>query len=184
MTAPDFQPFEKKHAKKKKIGKAQFLLNEEGHDEFNDFDMDAANPDSDEDEDEDRASKSGPIYIDEVLQRANDARTRELPGSYPFVVQQTFINAIITKWHEPTKLLCRAVYYILGEHVRKLVQFHLGPFGQGQLAQRVNRCMTQAEERINWLLKLESRPFSLNTHYLTDYKDKFLAHYRSAREKD
>jgi len=26
-------------------------------------------------------------------------------------------------------------------------------------------------------------PFSLNTHYLADYKDKFLAHYKGAREK-
>jgi hypothetical protein len=31
---------------------------------------------------------------------------------------------------------------------------------------------------------LEDRPFSLNTHYLADYKDKFLAYYRGAREKD
>ncbi|KAG6857931.1 hypothetical protein C0991_004261, partial [Blastosporella zonata] len=44
--------------------------------------------------------------------------------------------------------------------------------------------MESAEERVNWLLKVEGRPFSLNTHYLADYKEKFLAHYRSAREKD
>lgn len=44
--------------------------------------------------------------------------------------------------------------------------------------------MERAEERINWLVELENRPFSLNTHYLADYKDKFLAYYRGAREKD
>ncbi len=32
-------------------------------------------------------------------------------------------------------------------------------------------------------MRLEDVPFSLNTHYLADYKDKFLAHYKGAREK-
>ena len=33
-------------------------------------------------------------------------------------------------------------------------------------------------------MKLEDRPFSLNTHYLADYKDKFYSYYKGAREKD
>jgi len=44
-------------------------------------------------------------------------------------------------------------------------------------------CQEKAEERINWLLELEKSPFSLNTHYLSDYRAKFLAHYRGARER-
>jgi hypothetical protein len=32
-------------------------------------------------------------------------------------------------------------------------------------------------------LELEDWPFSLNTHYLSDYKNKFLAHYKGTREK-
>jgi hypothetical protein len=44
--------------------------------------------------------------------------------------------------------------------------------------------MERAEERIAWLLALEDRPFSLNTHYLADYQDKFLAYYKGARERD
>ena len=35
----------------------------------------------------------------------------------------------------------------------------------------------------SWLLEIEDRPFSLNTHYLSDYKSKFLAHYKGSREK-
>lgn len=34
-----------------------------------------------------------------------------------------------------------------------------------------------------WLLEVEDWPFSLNTHYLSAYKDKFLAHYKGSREK-
>jgi hypothetical protein len=44
--------------------------------------------------------------------------------------------------------------------------------------------MYRTQERLTWILALEDRPFSLNTHYLADYKDKFLAYYRGAREQD
>jgi hypothetical protein len=44
--------------------------------------------------------------------------------------------------------------------------------------------MERAEDRVAWLLSLEDRPFSLNTHYLADYRDKFLAHYKGARDRD
>jgi len=29
---------------------------------------------------------------------------------------------------------------------------------------------------------MEDRPFSMNTHYLSDYRSKFLAHYKGSRE--
>ncbi|KAG6828831.1 hypothetical protein H0H87_000659 [Tephrocybe sp. NHM501043] len=202
ITAPDFQPFEKRHAKRKKLEKPTFLLSEEGHEDFLHITDDDDGDMISKDEDNSFRSKASltpdvipnpdSIYIDEVMQRANDARTRELPGSYPFVVQETFIKGIVTKWHVPAHFLCRAVFYTLGEHVRKLINVHFGAFGQGQLAQRVkvllqdhlNKCMERAETSVDWLLKLEDQPFSLNTHYLMDYKEKFLRHYRSAREKD
>ena len=44
--------------------------------------------------------------------------------------------------------------------------------------------MHTTQERVAWLLALEDSPFSLNTHYLADYKAKFLAHYKGAREQD
>ncbi|KAG5337798.1 hypothetical protein C0989_008853 [Termitomyces sp. Mn162] len=201
VTAPDFQPFERRHAKKKKINKAEFLLSEEGHEDFaipnetvdswsdkkSVADVTSIETNSSEDIVPDDA-----IYIDEVMQRADEARTRELPGSYPFVVQETYIKGIIKKWRTPAHKLCRIVYHILGEHVRQLIWHNLGAFGQGHLAQRVNvhlrdhlkKCMERTEKRIDWLMKLETRPFSLNTHYLADYKDKFLTYYRTAREKD
>lgn len=65
------------------------------------------------------------------------ARTRELPGSYPFVVQQTFIDGIIKQWNAPAQILCKTVYSILTEHIRRLVGIHFSSFGQGGLEQRV-----------------------------------------------
>lgn len=44
-------------------------------------------------------------------------------------------------------------------------------------------CLERAEERIVWLLELEDLPFSLNTHYLADYKSKFFAYYKGSREE-
>lgn len=44
--------------------------------------------------------------------------------------------------------------------------------------------MERAEDRVAWLLSLEDRSFSLNTHYLADYRDKFLAYYKGARDWD
>ena len=38
-----------------------------------------------------------------------------------------------------------------------------------------------ALERIDWLLELEKRPRTLNTHYYSDYRDKFIAYYRGWR---
>ncbi len=47
----------------------------------------------------------------------------------------------------------------------------------------MKHCLEQALERVEWLLRLEQSPFSLNTHYLADYRSKFIAHYKGAREK-
>jgi hypothetical protein len=46
----------------------------------------------------------------------------------------------------------------------------------------LKQCLERTEERIAWLLRIEELPFSLNTHYLSDYRSKFLSHYRASRE--
>lgn len=38
--------------------------------------------------------------------------------------------------------------------------------------------------RIIWLLELEKNPRTLNGHYYSDYRDKFLAHYRALRHSE
>ena len=54
--------------------------------------------------------------------------------------------------------------------IRSIVHHHL------------KQCLERTEERITWLLRIEELPFSLNTHYLSDYRSKFLSHYRASRE--
>lgn len=42
------------------------------------------------------------------------------------------------------------------------------------------RC-AETSARVLWLLRLEQRPCTLNGHYYSDYRDKFMAHYRANR---
>lgn len=47
----------------------------------------------------------------------------------------------------------------------------------------VKQCQDRTKQHMEWLLQLEARPFTLNTHYLADYKDKFLSYYKGCRQK-
>ncbi|KAJ7057470.1 P-loop containing nucleoside triphosphate hydrolase protein [Mycena amicta] len=132
------------------------------------------------------------IYVDEVANRANDARARELPGHHPFFVQVSFIKEFTAKWDAPAHLLCRSTSAILGAQIKTLISQHFSAFGQGGLENRIMILLQQhlkkrtdaAHELISTLIKLEMpAPMTLNEHYLADYRQKYLARYRAAREK-
>jgi hypothetical protein len=55
-------------------------------------------------------------------------------------------------------------------------------FGRDLLQQHIEELSLDTEDHIKWLCCLEEFPFSLNTHYLSEYQSKFLAHYRAARQ--
>lgn len=141
------------------------------------------------------------------------ARTRELSGNFPYVVQETFIAQFRQKWNEPARRLCKSEFALVVSHVHQLIKDHFEYFGQGLLAQRMklasssphpvgrfahalimfNRVLIQehlkerleeTERKIEWLTELEARPFTLNEHYFTDYRDKFLSYYKGSRETD
>ncbi|KAJ6564726.1 P-loop containing nucleoside triphosphate hydrolase protein [Mycena capillaripes] len=142
--------------------------------------------------DEDGPTKA-PIYINTVLNRAHAARTRELPGHYPFFVQQSFISEFTSKWGVPAQVLCRVVHGTLAQHIKALIALHFSSFGQGLLEQRVtilvqdymNQRAEAAQALIAKFIALENDgALTLNDHYLSDYKAKFLSHYKSAREKN
>jgi len=65
------------------------------------------------------------------------ARTRELPGNYPFVVQETFIKTFTKQWHKPAKNLCTIIHRTLTDHVKILITKHFALLGQGGMEQRV-----------------------------------------------
>lgn len=63
------------------------------------------------------------------------ARTRELPGHVPFVVNQEYINAVTKEWMGPMEALFRDVYATLVKHVKKLIaqQFVQYPLLQSRI---------------------------------------------------
>ena len=43
-------------------------------------------------------------------------------------------------------------------------------------------CLEAAKKKISWLMEIESDPFTLNSPYMSDYKEKFLTYYRRIRQ--
>ncbi|KAK0479205.1 P-loop containing nucleoside triphosphate hydrolase protein [Armillaria novae-zelandiae] len=179
-TGPEFRPYERKHDGQG-YSRPSFLVKEEKEETKNEDEPRGARP----------RSTPSPIYVDDVRTRALHSRTRELPGHYPFDVPESYIVEFTDTWHISAQILCKAVYAILSDHVDKLIAQHLKSFGQNVLEQRarviiqehLRKQLEQAEAKIEWLVELESLPFTLNTHYLSDYTDKFLAHYKGLRQR-
>jgi len=104
-------------------------------------------------------------------------------------VQQAYISSITAKWRDPALNLFEAVNKILSDHLRQIIHERFEHFGRGGLQQIVQlivtehmkKCGERTKEKINWLIDIERRPFTLNVHYYSDYKDKFLAFYRGCR---
>ncbi|KIO06579.1 hypothetical protein M404DRAFT_138011 [Pisolithus tinctorius Marx 270] len=189
-TAPNFVPWERKDTRRRtKLPAIKFLSNEEIVDQTDEGD-----------DDEPGHDKPGlpvmlhdnPIYIDEVMRRAQNCRTRELPDYYPFVVQAAYISMIVKKWQEPAIDLFDIVHSIVRERIGKMVDDHFAHLGKGGVKQSVlmivydhlDLAATHAKEKVNWLLQVERAPATLNTHYYTDYRDKFLAYYRGCRDNN
>jgi len=178
-TAPHFVPWGE--TSEKELPEAAFLANEDG---------DEPKDGEDEDEDEESHTHQKKIYIDEVLLRARNARTRELPDTYPFVVQRGYIKEITDKWSGPAMVLFDEVYVILRADLAKLVEGHFTHMGSGNAKQAIlmivndhlDEAASQTKQRIQWLLDLEGTPTTLNTHYYADYKDKFLTYYKASQD--
>lgn len=130
------------------------------------------------------------IYVNQVMDMAKGAKTRELPDNYPFVVTRKLIKQAIEKWADPSHELFEAEYAILAAKVNNMVDEQFSPFIQGGLYHRVKSivndvladCHTTTLQKIDWLLEMEAAAtFTLNEHYFSDYRQKFLESYRDAR---
>ncbi|OBZ65896.1 Interferon-induced GTP-binding protein Mx2 [Grifola frondosa] len=125
------------------------------------------------------------IYVEEVLKKAQDAITRELPDHLPFVVSSDYISAITAQWDAPTRRLFASVQDMLSLYVRNLVKKHFGKYMHGGLHQQVmlivanhiKKCAASTSTRLDWLLEVEKRPTTLNSHHYHNYKDRFLDYF-------
>jgi len=170
-TAPNFIPWEQHSVRQNQdLPDADFLANEE---------------------DEQLVPKTNKIYVDDVLKHAQRARTRELPDNYPFVVQKEYIKQFTEQWAPPANVLFDHVYDILKEDLNTMVQEHFAKMGRGGahhsvimiVHEHLDAATERAKEKVDWLLELEKAPTTLNIHYYSDFKGKFLAYYKGCRDE-
>ncbi|KAI6040078.1 P-loop containing nucleoside triphosphate hydrolase protein [Pisolithus marmoratus] len=184
FTAPRFVPWERRDSHQHpKLPPVKFLSDEEivdSEDESDDEGLGLTPP---------ARSRDNDIFIDEVMERAQRARTRELPNYYPFVVQADYISKIVKKWREPAIELYEVTNSVMRERLGEMVEAHFAHLEKGGVRQAVlmivcdhlDDAAVRAMERIDWLLQVESTPATLNNQHYADYHDKFLAYYRSCR---
>ncbi|OSC98818.1 hypothetical protein PYCCODRAFT_1417176 [Trametes coccinea BRFM310] len=170
-TEPDFRPYEFQASQRDPDGhryvSPTFLLNEE-------------EPYAPTDD-------SRAIYLDEVMHRAQQAITRELPHHYPFVVTEQYINAFIDQWKNPADALFREILRVLIKHTKRFVSGHFSQYPlllsrvHSIVADFIMSSSDHTAERLQWFLALERRPRTLNEFHYNHYREKFLGHYKSCR---
>jgi len=130
------------------------------------------------------------ICVDEVMEMANRARARELPGHSLFIVTKRLIKISTQQWDSPSYELLQKVYNVLAKEVNRTVDDHFHRFRYGRLHQDVKsvvnevleKCQASALEMIKQLLIMEGKtPSTLHEPYLVECREKFLKGYREAR---
>jgi hypothetical protein len=132
---------------------------------------------------------TAPIFVDDVLETANSAITRELPNHYPYSVTKQYICNFVGKWEDPSRQFFDVTRRELISGVQLLVEKHFSPYTHGHLKQgvrsimqyHIQRCAEAATQHIDCLLKDENEPFTMNDRYYAEYRSKFLSHYKRDR---
>ncbi|CAE6498607.1 unnamed protein product [Rhizoctonia solani] len=136
------------------------------------------------------SSEKGLTYwLDDVVELAEGARTRELPGEFPFAVIEELVTRTLVLWRQPVKDVFGRAERIFVQRLTTLVETHFGPYAHGGLRaavlkivfEKLEECKTATAQELEFLLDMESLPFTLNSHYYLDYKEKFLKHYATFR---
>lgn len=134
------------------------------------------------------------------------ARTRELPGNYPFSVKAYYIFRFLEMWEGPTFDCFEVAFKGFVEDLAVLIDEHFGLYVNGGLLSQVqyvslvlprelslisNRTVVNsqlqscaADARIVLrmeMLKETESIYTQNEHYLEAYKAKFLGHYKQVR---
>jgi len=66
------------------------------------------------------------------------AVTRELPNTYPFIVQKGYIESIVREWNEPAHALFKTVAEKVKEATLRIVETHFGNYTHSRFKQRVS----------------------------------------------
>jgi hypothetical protein len=115
--------------------------------------------------------------------------TRELPHNVPFAAKVTLIQRCFTDWDEHCQRCFRTVYDATLAELKKMVRAHFGQYKGTALMDHVDamvegqveRCRVKTLGHVQWMLALESPPFTMNDHYFSAYREKYVTRYKDAR---
>ncbi|KAF8701083.1 hypothetical protein RHS03_06571, partial [Rhizoctonia solani] len=136
-----------------------------------------------------KSEKGLTYWLNDVVELAEGARTRELPGEFPFAVTEELVMRTLYLWRQPVKDVFGRAERIFVRRLTALVEAHFGQYTHGGLRavvqkivlEKLEECKTATVQELDFLLEMESLPFTLNSHYYLDYKEKFLKHYATFR---
>lgn len=115
--------------------------------------------------------------------------TRQLPYNVPFVAKVSLIENIFQDWDQYSLKCFDAVYAVTLQEMKRLIDQRFGRFNTALpdhistiVENLVEHAREKTRERIEWMLELENPPFTMNDHYFSTYRDKYLAKYKEARK--
>jgi hypothetical protein len=66
------------------------------------------------------------------------AVTRELPNTYPYIVQKEYIEDFVRKWNEPAHVLFKTIAEKVKEATLHIVETRFGNYTHSRFKQRVS----------------------------------------------
>ncbi|KAI9058580.1 hypothetical protein FKP32DRAFT_1761408 [Trametes sanguinea] len=131
------------------------------------------------------------IYLDEVRKHIEAAVTRELPNNIPYPAKRSLIQEFQRSWETHVMECFEHVQMSFKTHLIELIKDRFERFShlKGMISPAVmelmSRCSGQTATHLKVILKIEyAAPFTQNTHYFSDKRDKQLTRYKQARSKN
>ncbi|KIP02343.1 hypothetical protein PHLGIDRAFT_298819 [Phlebiopsis gigantea 11061_1 CR5-6] len=135
-----------------------------------------------------RTGSAAPIYLEDVRAHIQSSLTRQLPFNVPFSVKVGFIERCFSEWEKFCVQCFDAVHCATTSELGRLARAHFGGArGATLLADvrihcddLVKRHREETLKFIRFVLELEDPPFTVNDHYFSACRDKYLAQYKAA----
>ncbi|KIY62353.1 P-loop containing nucleoside triphosphate hydrolase protein [Cylindrobasidium torrendii FP15055 ss-10] len=125
------------------------------------------------------------------IQRFIDSRiTRELPFNIPFSAKVYLIHQCFEDWPNISRECATSVFDKLKKILEEKVEATFGRFAslkenvRNVLEARLEALESATLERIDWMLKLEYPPYTLNHHYFESYRTKYIEKFQDERENE
>ncbi|KAF8340724.1 P-loop containing nucleoside triphosphate hydrolase protein [Cantharellus anzutake] len=115
--------------------------------------------------------------------------TKELPGNVPFSAKLSCMLNCLKEWSALADACFDSVFFMAEDHCVQIARTHFDRFTYSSLntiirdtvAKELLRAKNEIDEKLRWVIKLESTPFTQNAHYFTSCKERYLVEYKAKR---